>query len=86
METGGMRMTRPLPIGGVGTQTPLFGSLTDLQLTPRQRELASLLAALLVADYKAFPPASDNSAAGHDRNRSEVVTAGCPQPFNSGVR
>jgi hypothetical protein len=37
------------------------------QLTPRQRELAGLLAALLVADYQAFPPASVNSPGGRDR-------------------
>ncbi len=40
---------------------------TAEQLTPRQRELGELLAALLVADYKAFPPASDNSPRGTHR-------------------
>lgn len=36
-------------------------------LTPRQRELAALLAALLVADFKANPPATVGSPTGHDR-------------------
>ena len=38
-------------------------------LTPRQQELASLLAALLVADYLADPAASVNSPAGPHRER-----------------
>ena len=36
-------------------------------LTPRQIELGRLLAELLIADFKAFPPASDNSPTGLDR-------------------
>ena len=43
------------------------GVQTAEDLTPRQRELAALLAALLVADYKGFPTASVNSPAGRDR-------------------
>jgi len=55
---------------------------TAEQLTPRQRELGELLAALLVADYKAFPPSSVNSAAGLDRNPSSPV----PETFTAGLR
>jgi len=40
---------------------------TAAPLTPRQRQLGDLLAALLVADYRAFPPASVESRAGPDR-------------------
>jgi hypothetical protein len=42
---------------------------TAVQLTPRQRELASLLAALFVADYRQFPASSDTSPGGTDRER-----------------
>jgi hypothetical protein len=40
---------------------------TERVIAPRQRELADLLAALLVADYKAFPPSTDSSPGGGDR-------------------
>jgi len=36
-------------------------------LTPRQRELASALAALIAEDFKAFPRATDSSPSGRDR-------------------
>lgn len=36
-------------------------------MTPRQAELAELLAALLVADYRAFPPATVGSPSGQNR-------------------
>ena len=44
-------------------------------LTPRQRELAGALAALLVADYKAFPPLSDKSPGGNVRASGESSEA-----------
>jgi hypothetical protein len=44
------------------------GSLTETEsLTPRQRELAAMLAALLVADYRAFPTPTVSSPRGLHR-------------------
>jgi len=52
---------------GTGRIDRSSGPGIGADLAPRQRELGRLLAELLVADFRAFPPSTVNSPAGPNR-------------------